>query len=276
MILITGATGNIGSALIQKFAATNIPVRALVRSHQKAQQIVAENVEIVIGDFNDTESLISAFSGVKKLFLLSSLEPQLPQLQKQVVRIAKKTGVEHIVKLSVENANLDSELSVMRWHGEVEQYLEASGLAWTHLRPGYFMQNLLMQTQNCFFAAQDEIIAAIDVRDIAAVAFEALTYPGHEQKSYHLTGAEVLSFTEMLRQLGEVLGRKIQLIKLAQDDYRQAMVVAGMPEWLVNCIIEMITLQNQIPIVDDTVAVVTGKAITSFRQFAEDYAEKFR
>jgi uncharacterized protein YbjT (DUF2867 family) len=289
MILITGATGNIGSTLIQKFATTNIPVRALVRarrvgspsSHYQAKQIAASNIEVVSGDFSEAESLISAMQGVKKLFLLSSLDPQMSQLQQQVINIAKQTDVEHIVKLSVENANPDSELTVMRWHGEVEQYLKASGLAWTNLRPGYFMQNLLMsattiQTQNCFFTIHDEITAAIDTRDIAAVAFDVLTNSGHEQKNYHLTGAEILSYSQMLQQLELILGRKIQLIQLPQDNYRQGMIDAKIPEWLVNCLMEMATMPTSKPIIENTVSDILGRSPISFRQFAEDYAENFR
>jgi uncharacterized protein YbjT (DUF2867 family) len=280
MILVTGATGNIGSALIQKFVMADIPVRALVRTPEKAQQIVANNVEIAIGDFTQPDSVSAALQGIEKLFLLSSLEPNLPQLQQQVIQLAKQAGVKHVVKLSVENADPQSALAVNRWHGEVERDLEASGLDWTHLRPGYFMQNLLMsaatiQAQNSFFAVQDEITAAIDARDIAAVAFEVLTRSGHEQKIYHLTGAEVLSFNDMLQQLGRVLGREIQLVKLSSEDYRQGMTSVGMPEWLINCLMEM-SGQAQTPMVKDSVSVMTGRSPILFQQFAEDYAEAFR
>lgn len=281
MILITGSTGNVGSALIQKFAATDIPVRALVRSQHKVKQIAATNIETVIGDFNYPASLVSALQEVKKVFLLSSLEPQMSQLQEQVIKIASQSGVEHIVKLSVENANPRSTLSVSRWHGEIEQYLEASGITWTNLRPGYFMQNLLMsastiQTQNCFFAVRDHITAAIDTRDIAAVAFEVLTNSGHENRSYHLTGAEVLPFSQMLQQLGQVLGREIQLIQLTPDDYRQGIISIGMPDWLVNCVMDMATAPIHTPIIKNTVSDIIGRSPIAFRLFAEDYAEKFR
>jgi uncharacterized protein YbjT (DUF2867 family) len=280
MILVTGATGNIGSALIQKFVTADIPVRALVRTPEKAQQIVANNVEIAIGDFTQPDSVSAALQGVEKLFLLSSLDPNLPQLQQQAIQLAKQAGVKHVVKLSVENADSQSALAVNRWHGEVEHDLEASGLDWTHLRPGYFMQNLLMsastiQTQNSFFAVRDEITAAIDARDIAAVAFEVLTQSGHEQKIYHLTGAEVLSFSDMLQQLGWVLGREIQLVQLSSADYCQGMTSAGLPEWLITCLMEM-SGQKQTPIVKDSVSVIIGRSPILFQQFAEDYATAFR
>ncbi|MGL4618524.1 MAG: SDR family oxidoreductase [Chroococcidiopsis sp.] len=281
MILITGATGNIGSALIQQLTATGIPTRALVRSPEKAKQIATGSVEIAIGDFSQPEQLKSALLGVKKLFLLSSLEPQMPQLQQKVIQIATQMGVEHVVKLSVEGADPQSKLTVNRWHGEVEQYLEASGLAWTHLRPGYFMQNLLMsaatiKSQNSFFTVRDEMTAAIDARDIAAVAFETLTRPGHERKIYHLTGAEVLSFNDMLQQLGQRLERNIQLIQLTPADYRQGMASAGLPEWLLDCLMEMVGTPPQTPLVSDAVPVITKRSPIVFRQFAEDYAEAFR
>jgi uncharacterized protein YbjT (DUF2867 family) len=281
MILITGATGNIGSALIQQFTAAGIPVRALVRSPEKAKQIETDNVEIAIGDFSQPEQLKSALQGVKKLFLLSSLEPQMPQLQQQAIQIAKQMDVEHVVKLSVEGADPQSTLSVNRWHGEVEEYLEASGLAWTNLRPGYFMQNLLMstatiKTQNSFFTVRDEMTAAIDARDIAAVAFETLTQAGHEQQSYHLTGAEILSFSDMLQQLGQIIGRKLQLVQLTPADYRQGMASAGLPEWLLDSLMEMVSASPRTPLVADTVSVITKRSPILFQQFAADYAAVFR
>jgi uncharacterized protein YbjT (DUF2867 family) len=273
-------TPHIGSALIQKFVTAGIPVKALVRTPEKAQKIAASNVEIAIGDFTQPDSVSTALKGVEKLFLLSPLEPYLPQLQGQVIQLAKQAGVKHVVKLSVENADRQSTLTVNRWHGEVERDLEASGLDWTHLRPGYFMQNLLMsaatiQGQSSFFVMQDEITAAIDARDIAAVAFEVLTGSGHAQQVYHLTGAEVLSFSDMLQQLGRVLGRKIQLVRLSPGDYRQGMASAGLPEWLITCLLEM-SGQTQTPIVKDSVSAITGKSPILFQQFAEDYVTAFR
>jgi uncharacterized protein YbjT (DUF2867 family) len=257
-----------------------MPVRALVRSPEKAQQITAPNVEIAIGDFTQPDSVSAALQGVEKLFLLSSLEPNLPQLQQQVIQLAKQAGVQHVVKLSVENADPRSALAVNRWHGEVEHYLAASELGWTNLRPGYFMQNLLMsaatiQAQNSLFSIQDEITAAIDARDIAAVAFEVLTRSGHEQKIYHLTGAEVLSFSDMLQQLGRILGRDLQLVRLSPADYRQGMTSAGLPEWLIDCLMEM-SGQNPTPIVEDSVSAIAGRSPILFQQFAEDYAAAFR
>jgi uncharacterized protein YbjT (DUF2867 family) len=280
MILITGATGNIGSALIQKFMAADMPVRALVRTPEKAQQIAASNVEIAIGDLTQPDSVSAALQGVEKLFLLSPLAPNLPQLQQQAIELAKQAGVQHIVKLSAENADPQSPLAIYRWHGEVEHYLATSGLGWTHLRPGYFMQNLLMSTatiqaQNSLFAVQDEITAAIDARDIAAVAFEVLTRSGHDRKIYHLTGAEVLSFSDMLQQLGQILGRDLQLVRLSPEDYRQGMTSAGLPEWLIDCLMEM-SGQTQTPIVEDSVSAIAGRSPILFQQFAADYAAAFR
>ncbi|MBE9138225.1 SDR family oxidoreductase [Nodosilinea sp. LEGE 07088] len=281
MILITGATGNIGSALVQQFATAGIPAKALVRSPEKAKQITAPNIETIVGDLAQPEEMRTALQGVKKLFLLSSLDPQIPQLQQQVIQSAQKAGVEHVVKLSVEGADPQSSLSVNRWHGEVEQYLEASGLTWTFLRPTYFMQNLLMSAstireQSCLFATGDTLTVAIDARDIAAVALKVLTRGGHEQKRYHLTGAEVLSFSQMLQQLGEVLGREVKLIQLSPADYRQGMISAGIPDWLVNCLTEMGNAPAQVPVIEDTVSMITGRSPILFQQFAADYAEQFR
>lgn len=280
MILVTGATGNIGSVLIQKLAAAGVPAKALIRSPKKAKQITAPSIEVTVGDMSQSTQLESVLDGVSKLFLLSPLDPTMSQLQQQVIRLAKQAGVTHVVKLSVEGADAQSSLSVRRWHGEVEQFLEASGLAWTYLRPGYFMQNLLMsaptiRAQNSFFAPRDEITAAIDARDIAAVAFEVLTTSGHENKAYPLTGAEVLSYSEMLMQLGQVIGRNIELVQLAQSAYRQGLMDAGMPSWLVDSLVEMVNVPLQTPSIENTVSELTKRSPIRFRQFATDYAEQF-
>ena len=280
MILVTGATGNVGSALIQRLAAAEIPSKALVRSEEKAQQLAAANVEAVIGDMGQIAQMEAALEGVSKLFLLSPLDPTMPALQQQVIELAKQTGVQQVVKLSVENADAQSNLSVNRWHGEVEQFLAASGLAWTNLQPGYFMQNLLMsaptiRAQNSFFAPRDEMTAAIDARDIAAAAFSVLTSSGHENKTYQLTGGEAISYTEMMEQLSQVLDRQIQLVQIPQSDYRQGLVDAGMPNWLVDSLMEMVNAPLQTPRIETTTSVLTGRSPILFRQFATDYAEHF-
>ena len=280
MILVTGATGNVGSALIQRLAAAEIPSKALVRSEEKAQQLAAANVEAVIGDMGQIAQMEAALEGVSKLFLLSPLDPTMPALQQQVIELAKQTGVQQVVKLSVENADAQSNLSVNRWHGEVEQFLAASGLAWTNLQPGYFMQNLLMsaptiRAQNSFFAPRDEMTAAIDARDIAAAAFSVLTSSGHENKTYQLTGGEAISYTEMMEQLSQVLDRQIQLVQIPQSDYRQGLVDAGMPNWLVDSLMEMVNAPPQTPRIETTTSVLTGRSPILFRQFATDYAEHF-
>ena len=136
------------------------------------------------------------------------------------------------------------------------------------------MSAATIQAHNSFFAIQDEITAAIDARDIAAVAFEVLTRSGHDQKIYHLTGAEVLSFSDMLQQLGRTLGRDLQLVRLSPEDYCQGMTSAGLPEWLIDCLMEM-GGQTQTPIVEDSVSVITGRSPILFQQFAEDYAAAF-
>ena len=280
MILVTGATGNVGSALIQQLSAAGIPSRALVRSEEKAQQVTAANVETVTGDMSQTVQMAAALEGVSKLFLLSPLEPTMPALQQQVIELAKQTGVQQVVKLSVENADAQSNLSVNRWHGEVEQFLAASDLAWTNLQPGYFMQNLLMsastiRAQNCFFAPRDEMTTAIDARDIAAAAFSVLTSGGHENKTYRLTGAKAISYSEMMEQLSQVLGRQIKLVQISQSDYRQGLVDTGMPDWLVDSLMEMVKAPPQTPCIEDTISVLTGRSPILFRQFATDHAEYF-
>lgn len=181
-ILITGATGNIGSQLTWLLVEQNIPFRAMVRSVKSARRLAAlKDAELVAGDFNDKEAVANALTGIDKAFLLTSSSAQAQVQQAAFVDIASRVGTRHIVKLSQWAANVDSAVRFLRYHAVVEQKIKDSGIAHTFLRPNLFMQGLLglrepIARQGKFFAAiGDARISAVDVRDVAAVAAVALT-----------------------------------------------------------------------------------------------------
>ncbi len=140
MILVTGATGLNGSELVHRLSARGVPVRALVRSAAKARALSAlPKVEIVEGDMARPETLSGALRGVDRAMLISSSDPAMLEVQSNFIEAARKAGVKHIVKLSGIIAELDSPFRFARMHGEIERRLEASGIAFTHLRAGEFM-----------------------------------------------------------------------------------------------------------------------------------------
>ena len=194
IILITGATGNIGRELTKKLSAHKVSFRAMVRSSKAAESVAAlKGTEIVIGDFNDSESIADALEGVHRAFLLTNSSEQAEVQQGTFVDMVKRAGVKHIVKLSQWAADLESPVRSLRYHAAVEQKIRESGMAYTFLRPSLFMQGLLafretIAAQGKFFAAAgDAKISAVDVRDIAAVAAAALTGEGHAGRTYDLT-----------------------------------------------------------------------------------------
>ena len=208
MILVTGANGLTGSAVIREFSRQQAPVRALVRSRQKAQAIAnLPAVELVTGDMQRPETLGGAFAGVDRVLVISSSDDQMVATQSAFIEAAKKAGLRHVVKLSGLNASLTSPFPFNRMHAEIERYLERSGVAWTHLRPSQFMTEYLRElptivAQSAFFLPlEDARLAPVDVEDIAKAAVALLRTSGHEEKRYEMTGPEALTMTEIAEQI---------------------------------------------------------------------------
>ena len=204
MILVTGATGLNGKALLQRLSAGGVAVRALVRNPAKAAAIAAlPQVEIVQGDMARPETLAAALRDIDRAMLISSSDPVMLDVQSNFIDAAKQAGVRHVVKLSGIMPELDSAFRFARMHGEIERRLEASGMAFTHLRagefmPAYFRQAPMIAAKGAMFLPmEDARIASIDVGDIAGIAARVLTSPGHEGKIYPLTGPQALTMAEV-------------------------------------------------------------------------------
>jgi uncharacterized protein YbjT (DUF2867 family) len=283
MILVTGATGHIGSELVRLLADQGAPARALVHSPDKAAPIQRLGLETALGDYEQPDTLDVAMKGCDQLFLLSPPTPRQPQQEQHVIDAARRAGVEHVLKQSVPWAGPDAPLVFCRWHGQVEQHLAQSGLAYTLLRPSSFMQNFLMSAQQVadqgvlYGMFGEGRVAFIDARDIAAVAAELLTNPGHQGASYTLTGPEALSAAEVAERLSAATGRQVRSVDLGPDGYRQALAGAGMPGWLVDGVVESNTMlaAGHAAMVTNEVARLTGRPPRTFARFAADHQAAF-
>jgi uncharacterized protein YbjT (DUF2867 family) len=283
VILVTGATGHVGSELVRLLAEQGAPARALVQSPDKADPIQRLGLEVAVGDFEQPDTLEAAMVGCDHLYLVSPPSPRQPEQERNVVDAAKQAGVSHVVKQTVLGADPDASMAFGRWHGQVEQYLAQSGLAHTLLRPHSFMQNFLLSAQPV--ADQGALYGMtgagrtsyIDTRDIAAVAAQVLTSPGHQGQRYTLTGLEALSAAEVAERLSVATGRQVRYVDLAADAFAQALAGAGMPGWLVDAVIEGNTLlaAGDQATVTDEVARVTGRPPRTFDQFATDHRAAF-
>jgi len=285
MILVTGATGLNGSEIVRRLSASNIAVRALIRNPAKAATLPSlPNVEIVEADMARPETLAGPLRGVGKAMLISSSDAAMLDVQANFIAAAAKAGVKHVVKLSGIMPELDSAFRFARMHGEAEKRLEASGMAYTHLRAGEFMPAYFRQVPNIvakgaiFLPMENAKIASIDVGDIADVAIAALTKPGHEGKIYPITGPEALTMAEIADRLSSATGKPIRYINVAPEDARKAQLAAGMPPYLVDALVELFAERragkesNVSPFVEK----ILGRPPTSFAEFAKRNAAVFR
>jgi uncharacterized protein YbjT (DUF2867 family) len=285
MILVTGATGLNGKELLRVLSAGGVAVRALVRNPAKAEAIVAmRNVEIVQGDMAHPETLAAGLRGVDRAMLISSSDPMMLDVQTNFIDAARKADVKHIVKLSGIMPELDSAFRFARMHGEIEKRLEASGMAFTHLRAGEFMPAYFRQVPNItakgamFLPMEDARIASIDVGDIAEIAARVLTSSGHEGKTYPLTGPEALTMTEVAAKLSAATGKTIRYVNVPPDGARQAQLAAGMPPYLADALFELFAERRngkEAKVWPDA-GVLLGRRPTSFDEFAGLNAAVFR
>jgi uncharacterized protein YbjT (DUF2867 family) len=271
--------------LLRRLSARGVAVRALVRNPARAEAIAAlPNIEIVQGDMARPETLTAALQDVDRAMLISSSDPMMLDVQSNFIDVARKAGVRHIVKLSGIMPELDSAFRFARMHGEIEKRLEASGMAFTHLRAGEFMPAYFRQAASIaakgamFLPMGDARIASIDVGDIAEIAADVLTSSGHEGKTYPLTGPEALTMTQVAEKLSAATGKTIRYVNVPPEDARQAQLAAGMPPYLADALFELFAERRngkEAKVWPDA-AVLLGRPPTSFDEFARRNASVFR
>lgn len=284
MILITGATGTVGRAVLEEVRKTGKPLRAMYRSAEDARKAPA-GVGAVIADFADKASLNAALQGVDTVFLVCSPIPQLVELESNVIDESKASGVRHVVLNSAMGAG-DYPKSFPGWHRKVEDKLKASGLHYTILRPNGFMQNIVMynapsiRAQGAFYAAMGQAkTSVIDVRDVASVAANALVSPtAHAGQTYELNGPEALSNAEIATRISRVAGRPVQYVDIPRAAQRKAMLDALMPEWQVTALLELqeYYISGKCAEVTDVLPKLLGRAPIRLEQFLEENKYSFR
>jgi uncharacterized protein YbjT (DUF2867 family) len=244
-ILVTGATGNVGSHLVDALRGRGEPGRAFVRDAGKARALLGEDVELAVGDYGDPTSIAAALDGVDRVFLLTPTHPEMVQWEQNILNAAAAAGVRRVVKMSTLGADPESDARFARWQGRCEQLLKASGIPAVILRSSNHMTNLLFSAASIrdagkIFAPMDDAkIAMIDRRDLAAVAALTLTEDGHDGRTYALTGPEALTYHDVATQLSQVLGRTVQFVDVPDEAAIGAALQAGVPEWLAHGIIEV-------------------------------------
>ena len=283
-ILVTGATGTIGSQLVSALKGKNdVAVRVGVRNAAKAEALKGGNVTPVDFEYTRLDLIQKAVEGVDKLFLVTPFSQDQVDLAARLIDYAKVAGVKHIVKLSAFGSDFEPGIQLARWHRAVERYISGSGVKYTFLRPNNFMENFLNfyppgQDGNIYLPWGQGACSFIAGADIAAVAATALTSGGHEDKAYVLTGPEAFTIGQAAATISEVTGRKANYVDVPEAAAKQAMLGMGMPEWMVDGMMELhaIDKAGYAGQVTDTVQKVTGRAPMSFAQFAKQHAARWK
>ena len=246
-ILVTGAAGKTGLAVIRALAHRGEPVRALVRTPEQEERVVGAGArEAASGDLRDRRTLDRAVAGVRAVYLICpNMSPDEETLAGGVIAACRGAGVERLVYHSV----LHPQIEAMPHHWakmRVEEALFTSGLAWTVLQPAAYLQNLLAGWSSIVdegryrvpYAAETRL-GMVDLLDVAEVAAKVLGEDGHEGVIYELAGAEVLTQTEIAARLTEAVGRPVTLEVAARSEWRREALAAGLPEPAVEALLAM-------------------------------------
>jgi uncharacterized protein YbjT (DUF2867 family) len=281
MILITGASGNIGGEVLKQAAAAKLEVRAAYLSADKAKTAPA-GVVTALMDYTKPETIRAALEGIEKAFLVGPPAPNVAELEAGFIKEAKQSGVKHLVKLSA----LGGRKAIFPGlHRDSEEKIEASGIPFTFLRPNGFMQNFInynagtIKGQNAFYATQGNgAISHVDIRDVASVAVKVLSSIGHEGRAYSLTGPEALTNPQVAEKLSQAIGRSIRYVDLSPDDFKKSLLAAGVPEWSADALIDLQRLYREsgADVVTPTVEQITGHKAMFFDDFARDYRFAFQ
>ena len=284
MILVTGASGNAGGAVLDAAIAMNLPVRAMYRTREEAEN-APKGAAAAVADFADRTSLSRALEGVDLVYLVCGPIPQLVAFETGMIDACEDAGVRHVVLNSALGAGQFAK-SFPSWHAKVEERLKASGLGHTILRPNGFMQNIAafyapsIRADRAFYAAMgDAKTSLVDVRDVGAVAAAVLGEPGlHAGKAYELNGPEALSSADVAERVSRVVGTRVSFVDIPEAAQRKAMLGLGMPEWQVTAVLELQEYyrSGKCAAVDGTVARLLGRPARTLDAYLSENAAVFQ
>ncbi|MEL6666810.1 MAG: SDR family oxidoreductase [Pseudomonadota bacterium] len=241
MILVTGATGNVGSEIARQLIAKNVPFRIYVRDADKAATMIgAEGYEVALGDFSNEAAFASALEGVDAVYMVTNQSDAFKSDLQRKVRQAEQAGIKRFVMLSAEG-DPESEIFFVRRTGELEEIVRGTSLDWTFLRPDWFMQNFagFVAAGMVAFPEGPGKTSFVDVRDIAEVAIKALTETGHTHRTYRLTGPDAMTFAQAAARISVGLGRDIPFVGITPEQMRDGLIAQGAEVWYAEMNAEM-------------------------------------
>jgi len=278
-VLVTGATGTVGSRVVDRLTGRDVTVRAATRD--PADEQFQGDVEPVAFDFEKPETWGTAFEGVDAMFLVRP--PAISRVGDSMlpaIDAAARVGVERAVLLSV----LGAEKNPLLPHRKIEKHLQDSAVTWTFLRASFFMENLLevhrreiIEQGEIVVPAGDGETSFVAARDVAAVATAALTKSGHEYRTYDVTGPEALTYHEISHTLSDTLGRSVtyedpSLVRFARHSRQLG---RDWPFLLVMAALYITARLGLAGRVSDDLQQVLDRPPISFREWAQGNADAF-
>jgi uncharacterized protein YbjT (DUF2867 family) len=284
MILVTGASGMAGGAVLTELRARKADLRAMYRSKEDAAKAPA-GVTAAVADFADSQSLRAALAGVHAVYLVCSPVQELVALESNLIDACAASGVTHVVQNSALGAS-DWPQSFPSWHRQVEEKLKASKLQYTILQPNSFMQNITaffvpsIRSSGVFYSSmKDSKTSYIDVRDIAGAATNVLLSPEkHYGQTYELNGPEAVTYTELAARISRAAGKPVEYVDIPAAAQRKSMLELGMPAWQVEALLELqqYYLSGKGGDVDQILAGLLQRAPRTLDAFLHESASAFR
>ncbi|RLD64299.1 MAG: hypothetical protein DRI84_08820 [Bacteroidetes bacterium] len=274
-ILVTGATGNIGSEIVKQLEAKNAN---FVAATTNGESLIG--IETVKFNFADNDSVKNALKDITTLFLLLPSHPEAAAWGENVINMAKESGVKHIVRSSGMFSNANSDLLIEKLLGSTDKFLKESGINYTITAPSSFMQNFNTQIVNdykagaIYQAADNAKISWVDTRDIAAVNVEALLNPEkYMNQTLTITGSESLNYQEAINQMNEVLGKDVKYFAIPNEAAEKAMSDMHFTQFVIDLLISLNNSIKEGRFVEttNTIEVVLGRKAITFNQFVNEY-----
>jgi len=242
-ILVTCATSTIGSRVVNNLKNAHVHVRAGVRNKRKAKAISVANIEVAQLDFEKPATYSSALEGVEKVFFILPVIPNQVEITRDFAKVAKEKGVKKIILLSGLGADVKSSSDILRWHGEKEKVIRKSGISYTILRPGNFMQNYISgcYSEMCgngklMLPQGDAKINQVDADDIAQAATNVLMNFGHKDRIYNLTGYSYTNM-EIVDLISNITGKKIEYENISEEIARTKMQQCKISDWMIEAML---------------------------------------
>ncbi|NVO12312.1 MAG: NmrA family NAD(P)-binding protein [Bacteroidales bacterium] len=282
-VIVLGATGNIGTAVIKNLQNKNVLVFAGIRSEKKFSKVSELAATPILVDFANQESLNQALKGKDRVFLVTPLMQNPEAVTQMVINASKLNNVKHLVRSTASGADSKGKIQMARWAGASEDLVKASDLNYTIVRPYTFLQNFInfhsqtiKQYNGFYLPTGDAKLSMLDINDLGELVAIALTSNLHFGKTYELSG-QTYTNEILAKTLSDVLGRKISYIDVEEEIARKSILDNQMPLWMIDAMMELyyITKQGWTAGYSDDFKNITGKEYTSAKTFFEQNISAF-